>query len=203
MTEEEAQGTTRCSSTAGRVPLLQSGCWSPPKTLPAAWQTTHRVKPWMALQTPPACLGPIPGSLFHTFFSISSSLFVSSAPASHALIHADLQGSLSAAELPPGASPSALLRLLLFKFSLKQWQTLSRKHSTPGREPIHLCTGFLMQALSPQPPRSCRGGNSDTALACIAPSKEYQTGMKHKTHLGKKKSSRHIARRGEMGTPPA
>lgn len=79
--------------------------------------------------------------------SISFSLFVSPAPPSHALIHADLQGSLSAAQLPPGASPSALLRLLLFIFSLKQWQTLSRKRSTPGRKPVHLHTGFLVRAL--------------------------------------------------------
>ena len=38
-------------------------------------------------------------------------------------------------------------KLLLFEFSLKQWQILPRKHSTPGREPVHLHTGFLMQAL--------------------------------------------------------
>lgn len=30
VTEEEEQGTVRCSSTAGHVPLPQSGCWSTP-----------------------------------------------------------------------------------------------------------------------------------------------------------------------------
>lgn len=152
VTEGEAQGITRCPSTAGHIPLQQSGCWCPSETLTTAWQTAPRPKPWMAVQTPPACCGPIPGGLFQAFLSISSSLFVSPAPPSHALIHADLQGSLSAAELPPGASPSALLRLLLFKFSLKQWQTLLRKHSTPGMEPVHLHTGFLVQALPCLPP---------------------------------------------------
>lgn len=129
---------------------------------------------------------------------ISSSLFVSSAPPSHALIHADLQGFLSAAELPPEASPSALPRLLLFKFSLKQQQTLLRKHSTPGEEPVHLHADFLVQALPCLPlkaPRCCRSGNSDAVLACIAPNKEYQTGTNHKSHLGKNKSSRHMVRR--------
>lgn len=144
-----------------------------------------------------------PRHLFHVFLSISSSLFVSPAPPSHALTHADPQGSLSAAELPPGASPSALLRILLFEFSLKQWQTLPRKCSTPGRETVHLHAAFLVRALPSlplKPPRCCRGGNPDAALACVAPNKEYQTGTKHKSHLGKNKSSQRIAGRAKSGT---
>jgi len=99
--------------------------------------------------------------------SISSSLFVSPAPPSHALTHADLQGSLSAAELPPGAPPSALLRLLLFKFSLKQWQTLLRKHSTPGRDPVHFHTGLLMQALPCLPLNSLGAAEVEIQMLCL------------------------------------
>lgn len=155
---------------------------------------------------PPACHGPIPGGLFRMFLSISTLVFVSPTPLSHTLIHADLQGSLSAVELSPGASLSALLRLLLFKFSLKTMANPPEKmqHSRLGAcSPPHRFPCVDSTLPSPQPPRCCRGGNSDTALACIAPNKEYQTGMKHKSHLGKNKSSRCIARRAEMGTLPA
>lgn len=89
----------------GLVPPL--GCARlPPSQRPRAQPSAPVVVPSPA--APSTCTSPShPRSLF---------------PPLQALIHADLRG--SAAELPPGASPSALLRLLLFIFSLGQWQTL-------------------------------------------------------------------------------
>lgn len=79
-----------------------------------------QIPAWSQPQQPPS----------HALLHLTLSLCFSP---SYALIHADLQG--SAAELPPGASPSAALRLLLFRFAFKQWQNLQSKCSEGGFHP--------------------------------------------------------------------
>lgn len=117
--------------------------------------------------------GPNPSSLLHTLFSISPSL---SASLPHMLSFMQICKALLLSCLQ---GPLPLLRSDYY-FSDLLLNNGKTFRANAARE--------VSTLPSPTSHRCYRDGNPDTVLARVAPDKQHQTGMKHKSHLGKNKA---------------